>query len=200
MTPQSVCTVCLLTYFYPCAHIFTHPEREGGGVERRFMFWSFLNGNFCSALMFAALPTRPMLQLWNERRNIYLQPQKKKSKPNLGPIHTHTHSQMSSNLVISAAHSYDTNSDEYIHLLISCWQVTDSLVSLSELWKVQDLYFGLRGRKLMRLQQLISGLWSNESLQRVWILQWQHFFAPLSTSLKYCQGVQFLPFFLFTAE
>lgn len=82
--PQTVCTVCLLAYFCPYSNTLTHSVREGGGeVVLGFMFGSFLNGNFCSALMFAAVPTSPMLHLWHERRNIYLQPQRKTSKPDL---------------------------------------------------------------------------------------------------------------------
>jgi len=84
--PQTVCTVCLLAYFCPYTHLHTQRER-GGKVECRFMFWFFLNGNFCSALMCVALPARPTLQLWNERRNMYLKPQRKTSKPDLAPIY-----------------------------------------------------------------------------------------------------------------
>lgn len=63
-------------YLHISAPVHTHLVTQRGGEtwSRDLCFGSFLNGNFCSALMFAALPTRPLLQLWNERRNIYLKP------------------------------------------------------------------------------------------------------------------------------
>lgn len=171
---------CVYSHSSAHGHTFTRSkrERERGEVERRFMFWFFLNGNFCSALMFAALPTRPARRLWNEERGIYREPRTNTSKLELALKHmytnTHVPSRIASDLVISSAIFIWHDFVEFIHLLLSCWQVTESPLSLTELWKVQDLHFGLRGRKLTRLQ-LISGLWKNKSFQRLLILQWQCF-------------------------
>lgn len=107
-------------------------------------------------------------------------------------IQTQTRSQISPDYVVSALRSYDTDSNEFIHLLISCWQVTESLLRLGELWRVQDLNFGLGGRKLTRLQ-LISGLSYCEEISPSRDLRFcnGNSFAKLSTSLKYCQDLQF---------
>lgn len=91
LCPQTVCTRCLLAHFCQFRHAFTHLERERREAEHRFTFWFVLNGNFCSARMFAGLPTRPALQLWNERRNISLWPQRKRAKPELAPTYMHSH-------------------------------------------------------------------------------------------------------------
>lgn len=63
---QTVCTLCLHTSASAYTHLHTPPqerESEGGEVERRFRFTFSMNGNFCSALVFAALPIRPVLSL-----------------------------------------------------------------------------------------------------------------------------------------
>ena len=83
-------------------HTFTSFQREGREVEQRFMFWFFLNGNFCSACMFAALPTRAVLQLWNERRNIYLRPQRNTSKSQLAPTYRQSHMFIYTNIKCTA--------------------------------------------------------------------------------------------------
>ena len=100
---------CVYSHSSAHGHTFTRSkrERERGEVERRFMFWFFLNGNFCSALMFAALPTRPARQLWNEEKDIYREPRTNTSKLELALKHMYTNtrvpSRIASDLVISSA-------------------------------------------------------------------------------------------------
>lgn len=63
---QTVCISWLHISASAYAHLHTpsqEREREGGEVERRFRFRFSMNGNFCSALVFAALPIRPVLSL-----------------------------------------------------------------------------------------------------------------------------------------
>lgn len=175
---------CIFLPMY--TQMYTLKERERGEVERRFMFWFFLNGNFCSALMFAAVPTRPTLQLWNERRNIYLQPQRKTSKPDLAPTYMH------SNTCVYIQTHAEPDQPQFCHFCSAfIWHqlqwvypsahklLAGDRVSSKPEWTMKRSGFLFWPRRKetheTAAHQWTHLLWRNKSLQRYLILQWQRF-------------------------
>ena len=74
------------------------------------------------------------------RRETFIYGNRKTSKHDLAPTNVHSQTykhkhkctaRLNPDYVVSRVCSYDTISDEFIHVLISCWQVTESLLSLN---------------------------------------------------------------------
>lgn len=82
--------------------------------------------------MFAALPTRPEPQLWNERKNIYLQLQRNTSKSQLASTHRHPHIDTKTPTQRRVSRKSSGSCGDFIGhklwiypaALFSCWQVT----------------------------------------------------------------------------
>lgn len=88
--PQTVCTVCLLACFFANSHTPLNTRKERGEKWSTDSCFGWFSMETFVQLANAGLPTRPVLQLWNERRNISLWPQWKRSEPNLAPTYMHS--------------------------------------------------------------------------------------------------------------
>ena len=182
LTPvlSTACTVCLLAHFCPCTHVYTLKNRERerwSGARIHVLVLSEWKLLFSSHVCGAANQANASVMKWGGRHLSRATDEHIKARAGTQTcVYKHTRAQpdhIRSRYFCSNFYMTPTLLN-FIHLLLSCWQVTESPLSLTELWEVQDLHFGLRGRKLTRLQ-LISGLWKNKSFQRLLILQWQCF-------------------------
>lgn len=191
---------CIFWISALCTHKCSHSKREvgGGGVSggQIYVLVSFWMETFVRlSCLPLCQPANTSLMEWAGKRVFVAAEEDIAARPG-----THTHAlfphkhiriclangQISHRLIVSAAHLYESNCYEFVHLLISCWQVTESPQSPSELWDFEDLYFRLRGRKLKRPQLNRLSFWEEISSSVDFWFCIGNVFAKLSTSLKQC--------------